>query len=83
MNTPEETKNFIKICEIEISDIYAVQIEDEWYRFQAMKFEEEDNVTGIFIDLGIEWSVHKNKVMFLPPKFLNVPSQVNYNLGIY
>lgn len=82
MNMPEEYKQFIKICEIEISDVYAVQIEDEWYRFQVTKIEEKDNVIGIFIDLGVEWCVHKNKVMFLPPKFLNVPSQVDYLLII-
>lgn len=73
---PSESKHFIKMFSIEISDIYAVQIQNEWYRFQAIKIE-DDSVTGIFIDLGIEWCVTKSNVMFLPPKFLKVPTQVS------
>lgn len=72
---PEESEHFIKMFNIEISDVYAVQVENGWYRFQVIKVE-DDNVVGIFIDLGMEWSVPKNNVMFLPPKFLKVPSQV-------
>jgi hypothetical protein len=72
---PDESRNFIKMFSIEILDIYAVQIENEWHRFQVIKVE-DDNVTGIFIDLGMEWCVTKSDVKFLSPKFLNVPSQV-------
>lgn len=76
MNLPSESKHFMKMFSIDISDVYAVQIQDEWYRFQVIKIE-DDSVTGIFIDLGMEWSVTKSNVMFLPPKFLKVPSQVS------
>lgn len=75
MNMPDESRHFIKMFDIEVLDVYAVKIENEWYRFQVTK-KEDDNVTGIFIDLGMEWCVSKSDVMFLPPKFLNVPSQV-------
>lgn len=75
MNMPDESRNFIKMFSVEVFDVYAVQIENEWYRFQVIKIE-DDNVTGIFIDLGMEWCVTKSDVKFLPPKFLNVPSQV-------
>lgn len=74
MNMPSESKHFIKMYGIEINDVYAVQIQNEWYRFQVLKIE-EDSVTGIFIDLGMEWCVTESNVMFLPPKFLKVPSQ--------
>jgi len=76
MNMPNESKHFIKMFSIEVSDVYAVQIQDEWYRFQVIKIE-DDSVTGMFIDLGMEWCVTKSNVMFLPPKFLKVPSQVS------
>ncbi|CAI6350990.1 unnamed protein product [Macrosiphum euphorbiae] len=76
MNLPSESKHFIQMYKIDISDVYAVQIQDEWYRFQVMKIE-DDSVTGIFIDLGMEWSVTKSNVMFLPQKFLKVSSQVS------
>ncbi|XP_022175197.1 uncharacterized protein LOC111037126 isoform X2 [Myzus persicae] len=74
MNMPSESKHFIKMFSIEVSDVYAVQIQEEWYRFQVIKIE-DDSVTGIFIDLGMEWCVTKSNVMFLPPKFLKVSSQ--------
>lgn len=73
---PEESENFNKMFNIEIADIYAIQIKNEWYRFQVIKIE-DDTVTGIFIDLGIQWFVSKSNVMFLPQKFLKFPSQVN------
>lgn len=76
MNMPSESKHFINMFSIEISDIYAVQIQDEWYRFQTIRIE-DDSVSGIFIDLGMEWSVSKSNVMFLPQKFLKVSSQVS------
>lgn len=75
MNLPHESEHFVKMFSIELFDVYAVQIEINWYRFQVIKIEDE-SVIGIFIDLGIEWCVSKNNVMFLPQKFLNVPSQV-------
>lgn len=74
MNMPSESKHFIKMFSIEVSDVYAVQIQEEWYRFKVSKIE-DDSVIGIFIDLGMEWCVAKNNVMFLPPKFLKVSSQ--------
>ncbi|XP_025200911.1 tudor domain-containing protein 7-like [Melanaphis sacchari] len=74
MNMPSESKHFIKMFNIEISDVYAVQIQDVWYRFKVSSIE-DDSITGIFIDLGIEFCVTKNNVMFLPPKFLKVSSQ--------
>lgn len=77
MNLPDESKHFSKMYNIELLDIYAVQIEHCWYRFQVTKIE-SDNVTGILIDLGVEWSVDKNCVMYLPEQFLKVPSQVKY-----
>lgn len=76
MNMPDESKHFNKMYSIEVFDIYAVKIENEWYRFQVIKVE-EDSVTGIFIDLGMEWCVSKSSVLFLPEKFLKVPSQVS------
>jgi len=76
MNLPSESKHFIQMYKIDISDVFAVQIQDEWYRFQVMKIE-DDSVTGVFIDLGMEWSLTKSNVMFLPQKFLKVPSQVS------
>jgi len=82
MNLPSESKNFIQMYKIDISDVYAVQIQDEWYRFQVMKIE-DDSVTGIFIDLGMEWSVTKSNVMFLPQKFLKVSSQVSSQNNIF
>lgn len=75
MNMPDETEHFVKMFSIELFDLYAVKIGDIWYRYQVIKIE-DDFVTGIFIDLGMEWCVAKNNVMFLPQKFLNVPSQV-------
>lgn len=76
MNTEEESKHFIKMFSVELFDVYAVQVENEWYRFQVIKIE-GSNITGILIDLGMEWCVNSSDVMFLPLKFLKVPSQVN------
>lgn len=75
MNMPDESKHFHKMFSIETFDVYAVQIENEWYRFQVIKIE-DNSVTGYFIDLGMEWCVPKSNVMFLPQKFMKVPSQV-------
>lgn len=75
MNTPDESENFSKMFAIEAYDVYAIKIENEWYRFQVIKIE-DDNVTGICIDLGIELYVPKSAVMFLPQKFMITPSQV-------
>lgn len=61
---------------IEVYDIYAVKINEAWHRFQVYKIE-DDIVTGVLIDFGLEFIVNKNNVMFLPQKFLNFPSQVN------
>lgn len=72
---PNESKHFQKMFSIEKFDVYAVQIENVWYRFQVVKIE-DNSVTGNFIDLGMEWCVSKDNVMFLPEKFLNIPSQV-------
>lgn len=81
MNLPDESKHFSKMYNIELLDIYAVQIEHCWYRFQVTKIE-DDNITGILIDLGIEWCVDKNCVMYLPEQFLKVPAQVKHILII-
>lgn len=75
MNTPDENKNFSKMFSIEVNDVYAVVINEEWHRFQACKIE-NDIVTGVLIDFGIEFIVDKSNIMFLPQKFLDVPSQV-------
>jgi len=75
MNMPDESKHFIKMFSVELFDVYAVQIENNWYRFQVIKID-DDCVTGIFIDLGVEWCVVASNVMLLPQKFLEVPSQV-------
>lgn len=72
---PDESKHFIKMAEIELFDIYTVNIEDNWFRYQVI-IVNDDSVTGILIDLGVEWCVSKNNVKFLPSKFLKVPSQV-------
>lgn len=72
---PDESKHFIKMFSVELFDVYAVQIENNWYRFQVIKID-DDCVTGIFIDLGVEWCVVASNVMLLPQKFLEVPSQV-------
>lgn len=81
MNNPEESKHFIRMFSIELFDVYTVKVENEWYRFQVVKIE-DDNITGILIDLGMEWCVTKNSVMFLPQKHLKVPSQVKLFLNI-
>lgn len=73
---PDETLYFSKMFSIEIFDVYAIQINSEWHRFQVYKIE-NDIVTGVLIDVGVEFIVDKNDIMFLPQKFLNVPSQVN------
>lgn len=75
MNTPEESKHFNKMFDIELFDVYAIQIDDEWYRFQVVKMD-GDYITGVCIDLGMEWYVNRNTVMFLPQKFMSTPSQV-------
>lgn len=75
MNTPDESKYFVKMFSIEMFDVYAIKIENDWYRFQVIKIE-DDNVTGICIDLGVELYVSKSTVMFLPQKFMSTPSQV-------
>lgn len=75
MNMPDESKHFNKMFNIEVFDIYAIQIENSWYRFQVINFE-GDNVAGICVDLGIEWFVPNNSVMFLPQKFMSTPTQV-------
>lgn len=75
MNMLDESKEYHKMLSVELFDVYAVQIKNVWYRFQITKIE-NDNVTGICIDLGIEWFVPKSEVKLLPQKFLNVPSQV-------
>lgn len=72
---PAESKHYHKMLGIELFDTYAIQIENIWHRFQIIKIENND-VTGIFIDLGIECIVSKSEVKFLPQKFLNIPSQV-------
>lgn len=72
---PNEVTYFSKMFCLELYDVYAVMINHEWYRFQAIKIE-DDNVTGILIDLGVEWSATISDVKFLPQKFLKVPSQV-------
>lgn len=73
MNMPDQC--FIKMYSIEVLDLYAVQIENYWHRYQVLKIE-DDNVTGIFIDMGVEWCVTKSDIKFLPPKFMSVPAQV-------
>lgn len=77
MNLPSESKHFSKMYNIELLDIYTIQIEDCWYRYQVTKIE-DDSVTGILIDLGVEWCVDKSCVMYLPEQFLKVPSQVKH-----
>lgn len=76
MNMPEESQHYVKMFNVELFDVYAVQMDKTWYRFQVIKIDDE-KVTGIFIDLGIECLVFVNDVKFLPQKFFNVPSQVN------
>lgn len=75
MNLPDEYKHFSKMFDIEVLDFYAVKVNGVWYRFQVTKIE-NDLTTGIFIDLGIEWKLPTSSVMYLPQKFLKVPSQV-------
>lgn len=75
MNTPDETKFFSKMFSIEVYDIYAVEINEGWHRFQVYKIE-DDIVSGVLIDFGLEFIVNKSNVMFLPQKFLHFPSQV-------
>jgi len=75
MNSPDECKQFSKMYDMEVFDFYAVKVDGAWYRFQITKID-GDRITGIFIDLGVEWCVPANNVMYLPQKFLKVPSQV-------
>ncbi|XP_050422337.1 uncharacterized protein LOC126834455 [Adelges cooleyi] len=73
MNMPGESRSFIKISKVDLNEVYAVQFEGKWQRYQVNKI--EDNITGIFIDLGIEYNCSNENIMFLPQKFLSVPSQ--------
>ncbi|XP_050537895.1 uncharacterized protein LOC126903619 isoform X2 [Daktulosphaira vitifoliae] len=74
MNKPGESKSFIKMYSIEVDDVYAVEYDEQWHRYQVTKIE-NNNILGILIDLGLEFSIPRDNVMYLPPKFLKFPSQ--------